>query len=183
MIWSPALWNFWQIWGKAQPWSTDLLCWFVCAMFLQLELVRGLVSESVDDQSRLEALTYSAIYLKVFPLAPYCALINIRCHRNLMFLELVVWRQEYWWKGFANILNLLSRLQWIYTGQIPCFEDGGHHRPNKHAEISREIFRVIERTYYGKNTSAQVNCPFPHSYHYICIALQRFALLLTSSHH
>jgi len=74
----------------------------------KLELVRGLVSESVDDQSRLEALTYSAIYLK-----------------------------------------------WIYTGQIPCFEDGGHHRPNKHAEISREIFRVIERTYYGKNTSAQ----------------------------
>jgi hypothetical protein len=65
-------------------------------MFLQLELVRGLVSESVDDQSRLEALTYSAVYLKVFPLAPYCALINIRCHRNLMFLELVVWRQEYW---------------------------------------------------------------------------------------
>ncbi|KAF8685826.1 hypothetical protein HU200_043734 [Digitaria exilis] len=74
----------------------------------KLELVRGLLSKSVDDQSRLEALTYSAIYLK-----------------------------------------------WIYTGQIPCFEDGGHHRPNKHAEISREIFREIERTYYGKDTSAQ----------------------------
>ncbi|RCV05739.1 hypothetical protein SETIT_1G107700v2 [Setaria italica] len=74
----------------------------------KLELIRGLLSKSVDDQSRLEALTYSAIYLK-----------------------------------------------WIYTGQIPCFEDGGHHRPNKHAEISREIFREIERIYYGKNTSAQ----------------------------
>ncbi|KAL6643462.1 hypothetical protein ACP70R_018228 [Stipagrostis hirtigluma subsp. patula] len=74
----------------------------------KLELVRGLVSESVDDQSRLEALTCSAIYLK-----------------------------------------------WIYTGQIPCFEDGGHHRPNKHAEISREIFREIEKMYYGKNTSPQ----------------------------
>ncbi|TKW38314.1 hypothetical protein SEVIR_1G107000v4 [Setaria viridis] len=74
----------------------------------KLELIRLLLSKSVDDQSRLEALTYSAIYLK-----------------------------------------------WIYTGQIPCFEDGGHHRPNKHAEISREIFREIERIYYGKNTSAQ----------------------------
>ncbi|CAN6236949.1 unnamed protein product [Urochloa humidicola] len=74
----------------------------------KLELIRGLLSKSVDDQSRLEALTYSAIYLK-----------------------------------------------WIYTGQIPCLEDGGHHRPNKHAEISREIFREIEKIYYGKNTSAQ----------------------------
>ncbi|KAJ1269216.1 hypothetical protein BS78_07G193500 [Paspalum vaginatum] len=74
----------------------------------KLELVRGLLSESVDDQTRLDALTYSAIYLK-----------------------------------------------WIYTGQIPCFEDGGHHRPNKHAEISRQIFREIERIYYRENTSAQ----------------------------
>jgi phosphoglucan,water dikinase len=41
-------------------------------MFLQLELIRGLLSKSVDDQSRLEALTYSAIYLKVFSLAPDC---------------------------------------------------------------------------------------------------------------
>ncbi|WVZ92117.1 hypothetical protein U9M48_038206, partial [Paspalum notatum var. saurae] len=74
----------------------------------KLELVRGLLSEYADDQTRLDALTYAAIYLK-----------------------------------------------WIYTGQIPCFEDGGHHRPNKHAEISRQIFREIERIYYGKNTSAQ----------------------------
>jgi hypothetical protein len=43
------------------------------AMFLQLELVRVLLSEYVQDQSHLEALTYSAIYLKVLPLAPYCA--------------------------------------------------------------------------------------------------------------
>lgn len=74
----------------------------------KLELVRVLLSEYVQDQSHLEALTYSAIYLK-----------------------------------------------WIYTGQIPCFEDGGHHRPNKHAEISRQIFGEIERIYYGKNTSSQ----------------------------
>lgn len=36
-------------------------------------------------------------------------------------------------------------LQWISTGQIVCVEDGGHHRPNKHAEIARQIFRVLER--------------------------------------
>ncbi|EEC69133.1 hypothetical protein OsI_38056 [Oryza sativa Indica Group] len=73
-----------------------------------LEVVRGILSESFDDQSRLGALVYSAIYLK-----------------------------------------------WIYTGQISCFEDGGHHRPNKHAEISRQIFRELEMTYYGKTTSAK----------------------------
>lgn len=36
-------------------------------------------------------------------------------------------------------------LQWISTGQIVCVEDGGHHRPNKHAEIARQIFRTLER--------------------------------------
>lgn len=74
----------------------------------KLELVRGLVSEPVDDQSRLDALICSAIYLK-----------------------------------------------WIYTGQISCFEDGGHYRPNKHAEISRQIFRELEKMYYRKGISAE----------------------------
>ncbi|CAM0912375.1 unnamed protein product [Alopecurus aequalis] len=74
----------------------------------KLELVRGLLSEPVDDQSRLDALICSAIYLK-----------------------------------------------WIYTGQISCFEDGGHYRPNKHAEISRQIFREIEKMYYRKGISAE----------------------------
>jgi phosphoglucan,water dikinase len=46
-------------------------------------------------------------------------------------------------------------LKWINTGQIPCFEDGGHHRPNRHAEISRLIFRELERISYGKNASPQ----------------------------
>lgn len=74
----------------------------------KLELVRGLLSEPVDDQSRLDALICSAIYLK-----------------------------------------------WIYTGQISCFEDGGHYRPNKHAEISRHIFRELEKMYYIKGTSPE----------------------------
>ncbi|CAI5517784.1 unnamed protein product [Closterium sp. Naga37s-1] len=43
-------------------------------------------------------------------------------------------------------------LQWINTGQIPCVEDGGHRRPNRHAEISRRIFRWLEKE--GTRSSA-----------------------------
>ncbi|WJX15560.1 Phosphoglucan, water dikinase, chloroplastic, variant 2 [Trifolium repens] len=46
-------------------------------------------------------------------------------------------------------------LKWINTGQIPCFEDGGHHRPNRHAEISRVIFRELERHTSRKDISPQ----------------------------
>ncbi|KAL0391697.1 UNVERIFIED_CONTAM: Phosphoglucan, water dikinase, chloroplastic [Sesamum radiatum] len=74
----------------------------------KLEVVRELVVENIENAKRLEALTYSAIYLK-----------------------------------------------WINTGQIPCFEDGGHHRPNRHAEISRLIFRELERISSRKDTSLQ----------------------------
>ncbi|KAL2928069.1 Phosphoglucan water dikinase chloroplastic [Bienertia sinuspersici] len=45
--------------------------------------------------------------------------------------------------------------KWINTGQIPCFEDGGHHRPNRHAEISRLIFRELERLFCRKDTTPQ----------------------------
>ncbi|KAK3204499.1 hypothetical protein Dsin_018545 [Dipteronia sinensis] len=46
-------------------------------------------------------------------------------------------------------------LKWINIGQIPCFEDGGHHRPNRHAEISRLIFRELEKISCRKETSYQ----------------------------
>ncbi|KAE8708781.1 Phosphoglucan [Hibiscus syriacus] len=46
-------------------------------------------------------------------------------------------------------------LKWINMGQIPCFEDGGHHRPNRHAEISRLIFRELERISSRKDSSPQ----------------------------
>ncbi|KHG00248.1 Phosphoglucan, water dikinase, chloroplastic -like protein [Gossypium arboreum] len=46
-------------------------------------------------------------------------------------------------------------LKWVNTGQIPCFEDGGHHRPNKHAEISRDIFCELEKITCSKDTSPQ----------------------------
>jgi hypothetical protein len=32
-------------------------------------------------------------------------------------------------------------LQWISTGAIQCVESGGHQRPNRHAELSRTMFR------------------------------------------
>ncbi|KAK2996406.1 hypothetical protein RJ639_025380 [Escallonia herrerae] len=74
----------------------------------KLEVVRELVVSTLEGGHRLEALIYSAIYLK-----------------------------------------------WINTGQVPCFEDGGHHRPNRHAEISRLIFRELERISSRKDTSPQ----------------------------
>ena len=37
-------------------------------------------------------------------------------------------------------------MQWINSGAIECKEGGGHFRPNKHAELSREIFKSMERT-------------------------------------
>ncbi|KAL4419085.1 hypothetical protein ABPG77_010024, partial [Micractinium sp. CCAP 211/92] len=35
-------------------------------------------------------------------------------------------------------------MQWLATGAIECVEGGGHHRPNRHAELSRMIFRSLE---------------------------------------
>lgn len=35
-------------------------------------------------------------------------------------------------------------MQWITTGAIACVEDGGHHRPNKHAELAKIMFRSLE---------------------------------------
>ncbi|RVW82080.1 Phosphoglucan, water dikinase, chloroplastic [Vitis vinifera] len=60
---------------------------------MKLEVVRELLVGNLESGDRLEALIFSAIYLK-----------------------------------------------WINTGQIPCFEGGGHHRPNRHAEISSLYF-------------------------------------------
>ncbi|RAL54400.1 hypothetical protein DM860_001528 [Cuscuta australis] len=74
----------------------------------KLEVVRDLIAGNAKSAYRLEALTYSAIYMK-----------------------------------------------WINTGQIPCFEDGGHHRPNRHADISRLIFCELERIMGRTDTSLQ----------------------------
>ncbi|XP_074574253.1 phosphoglucan, water dikinase, chloroplastic [Curcuma longa] len=75
-----------------------------------------------------------------------------------------------WWRKLEVVRELLTDmdgnrlealvyasiyLKWINTGQIPCFEDGGHHRPNRHAEISRLIFRELERINYMENAPAQ----------------------------
>ncbi|KAI4334814.1 hypothetical protein L6164_013523 [Bauhinia variegata] len=74
----------------------------------KLDIVRDIIYENLQGENRLEALIYSAIYLK-----------------------------------------------WINTGQIACFEDGGHHRPNRHAEISRLIFRKLEQYTSRKDISPQ----------------------------
>ncbi|KAK9177817.1 hypothetical protein WN943_027006 [Citrus x changshan-huyou] len=73
------------------------------------KLFESLQVENLQSDERLEALIYSAIYLK-----------------------------------------------WINTGKIPCFEDGGHHRPNRHAEISRLIFRELEQISCRKDASPQI---------------------------
>lgn len=39
----------------------------------------------------------------------------------------------------------LHSVQWINSGAIECKEGGGHYRPNKHAELAREIFKALER--------------------------------------
>ena len=45
----------------------------------------------------------------------------------------------------ALTINACSGLQWINTGAIECKEGGGHYRPNKHAELARDIFKSLER--------------------------------------
>ncbi|BAU01538.1 hypothetical protein VIGAN_11079200, partial [Vigna angularis var. angularis] len=57
--------------------------------------------------------------------------------------------------------------KWINTGQISCFEDGGHHRPNRHAKISRlrealthndmEFFNLYV-CFYGNSITHLISC-------------------------
>ncbi len=48
----------------------------------------------------------------------------------------------------------VSNMQLINSGAIPCVEGGGHYRPNKHAELARDIFRRLERLIGDKSTPA-----------------------------
>ncbi|CAL8462111.1 g1642 [Coccomyxa elongata] len=47
--------------------------------------------------------------------------------------------------GLDELANAFIYLQFISTGAIECVEGGGHYRPNKHAELARDIFRALER--------------------------------------
>lgn len=47
---------------------------------------------------------------------------------------------------------MTSRMQFISTGAIECVEGGGHYRPNKHAELARDIFRALERLLERRST-------------------------------
>lgn len=51
------------------------------------------------------------------------------------------------------LINAGVYLKWINTGAIACYEDGQHYRPNKHAEISRLIFRELEKINAETSTS------------------------------
>lgn len=46
--------------------------------------------------------------------------------------------------GLDVLAPLYIYLQWISTGSIECAEGGGHFRPNRHAELSRIMFRSCE---------------------------------------
>ncbi|KAL2323805.1 hypothetical protein Fmac_022863 [Flemingia macrophylla] len=104
--------NWWRKPTRANFGTGTLSCSVKLACFknqsLSLDVVRDIITGSLQGEGRLDALLYSAIYLK-----------------------------------------------WINTGQISCFEDGGHHRPNRHAEISRLIFRELERHTSRKDISPQ----------------------------
>ena len=50
---------------------------------------------------------------------------------------------------------MINRMQFISTGAIECVEGGGHYRPNKHAELAREIFRALERLLEKRGTSQE----------------------------
>ena len=52
------------------------------------------------------------------------------------------------WTALPGVEELSAAavyLHWVGSGQVPCCESGGHHRPNHHAALSSEIFAVLER--------------------------------------
>ena len=46
--------------------------------------------------------------------------------------------------GTDALAHAAVYLAWVSSGALPCIEDGGHHRPNHHAELSRAVFRSLE---------------------------------------
>jgi hypothetical protein len=60
-------------------------------------------------------------------------------------------------RGWAQRLRLVSlaprpcgkagcaAAQLVSTGAIACAEAGSHQRPNRHAELGRDMFRALER--------------------------------------
>ncbi|CEM11132.1 unnamed protein product [Vitrella brassicaformis CCMP3155] len=43
------------------------------------------------------------------------------------------------------LVDVSIYLNFIQTGIVQCVEDGGHHRPNHHANLSKVVFTVLER--------------------------------------
>lgn len=53
----------------------------------------------------------------------------------------LVWGR--WGRGSDDV-GEGGRVQWINSGAIECVEGGGHYRPNRHAEVARDVFRCLE---------------------------------------
>jgi hypothetical protein len=45
--------------------------------------------------------------------------------------------------GLDAVAHAYVYMQWLATGAIPCVEGGGHHRPNRHAELAKAMFRCV----------------------------------------
>ena len=61
-----------------------------------------------------------------------------------MAKQLIVDKSEDMRPTLDTIAPVYIYLHWISTGCIECVESGGHYRPNKHAELSRIMFRSLE---------------------------------------
>ncbi len=61
-------------------------------------------------------------------------------------------------KGLKEAISdeVLFQSQFISTGAIECVEGGGHYRPNKHAELARDIFRALERLLERRDTAQEL---------------------------
>eukprot|EP00898_Chlorokybus_atmophyticus_P001306 jgi/Chlat1/2176/Chrsp17S02751 len=64
--------------------------------------------------------------------------------KKLLLVESLLSKEPGQFPETDALLASAMYLQWIGTGAIPCVEDGGHYRPNAHAESSRRIFRTLE---------------------------------------
>jgi hypothetical protein len=57
-------------------------------------------------------------------------------------------------KGYKS--GCFAASQFISTGAIECVEGGGHYRPNRHAELARDIFVALERLLASPDASKEL---------------------------
>jgi hypothetical protein len=111
--------------------------------------------------------------------------------------EVLVVSAEMMRPSLASLAPAYVYMQWITTGSIPCVEGGGHHRPNKHAELSKIMFRSLEwvagdsrkldiERWIARRMSVWLPCSFhpflppgpdlvPTGHHYVCMIRALFS--------